>query len=136
MQRDTEGGHGEEGDDNQRWSANICLMQPIEVFHEKEWKKAYGKGIRQTNFLSLSPTRYSLIIYSIKKIHKVQRGIKEYKREMKKKKLGEDEKRQKAKKKVTNRLARINKPSFDLKIVTPPVEKADKKRSRETVTNL
>ena len=111
-------------------------MQPIEVFHEKEWKKAYDKGIRQTNFLSLSPTRYSLVIYSIKKIHKVQRGIKEYKREMKKKKLGEDEKRQKAKKKVTNRLARINKPSFDLKIVTPPVEKADKKRSRETVTNL
>ena len=93
MQRDSEGGHGEEGDDNQRWLANICLMQPIELFNEKEWKKAYDKGIRQTNFLSLSPTRYSLIINSIKKIHKVQRGIKEYKREMKKKKLGEDEKR-------------------------------------------
>ncbi|KAG7536900.1 hypothetical protein ISN44_As13g008240 [Arabidopsis suecica] len=148
LQRDTEDGgvNAENRDDSrptlaQDYSGGIVLMEEVEVFYKNEWKKGEVRAIRPKKLHVLMKDLGEEYMFTFDKIRyswrwEEQQLLKEKEKgeqSLKEKEKGEQS--PKEKEKGGNKLKRIKTPSFDLKIVTPPEEKADEKGNKRQDDN-
>ncbi|KAG7532859.1 hypothetical protein ISN45_Aa08g005050 [Arabidopsis thaliana x Arabidopsis arenosa] len=158
LQRDTEDGgvNAENREDSrptlaQDYSGGLKLMEEVEVFYKNEWNKGEVRAIMtdsihvrideldQDYVFTLENVRYSWrweqeqILKDKEKGEQILKEKEKGEQSLKEKEKGEQS--PKEKEKGEKKLKRIKTPSFDLKIVTPPEEKADEKGNKRQADN-